>query len=78
MGVYANSQESIFSKKKKNQKNNVKFRKMLANLGNFHCVSVARRARNTKKCARLVIIIHEILDVEYEIVCASVGVCVFG
>lgn len=48
MGVYANSQESIFFKKK-NQKNNVKFRKMLANLENFHCVSVARRARNTKK-----------------------------
>lgn len=77
MGVYANSQESIFFKKIK-QKKNVKFRKMLANLGNFHYVSVARRARNTKKCARLVIIIHEILDVEYESVCASVGVCVFG
>lgn len=78
MGIYANSQESIFFKKKKQKKNNVKFRKMLANLGNFYCVSVARWAQNTKKCARLVIIIHEILDVEYESVCASVGVCVFG
>lgn len=59
----------FFKKKKKPKKNNVKFQKCWPTWEIF-------TASASQKCARLVIIIHEILDVEYESVCASVGVSV--